>query len=152
MSGLTYKCRHPATAYTNAASVIMQCLTSSDTPITVNRLKLQANVISSGQAIVIVQVGTYATGHAAGTSLAPLATQRRNTLAADTVFRYQSTTLGTTFTAIDEFQWNTAMPWEDTFGMDSIKWEVPAATAWAVLFPAGPGTPTISGSIDIEER
>lgn len=152
MSGLTYRARHPSTAYTNVASVIAQLTTSADTPITINRVKLQANVISSGQAIVVVQFGVYATGHAAGTTGTPLATQRRNTLAADTTFRYASATLGTTFTAIDEFQWNTAMPWEDVMGMEEIKIEIPAASVFAIIFPSGPGTPTVSGSIDFMER
>lgn len=152
MSGLTYKARHLNTAYTNVANVIMQLTTSADTPITIHRFKLQANVISSGQAIVVVQYGTYATGTGGGTSATCVATQRRNTLAADTAFRYASTTMGTTFTTFDEFQWNTAMPWEDVMGMESLKLEIPAATAFAIIFPSGPGTPTVSGSIDFEER
>jgi hypothetical protein len=152
MSGLAYHAMHTATAYTNAASVIFQLTTSADTPISIEQVKLQSGVTSSAQAIVRVQFGTYATGHAAGTTVTPTATQRRNTLAADTVVRIASATLGTTFTALREFQWNIAMPFEEQFGWDDIKLEIPAATVFAIILPAASGTPTLSGGIDFVER
>lgn len=152
MSGLSYHAMHTATAYTNVASVIYQLTTSADTPITLEQVKLQSNATSSGQSVVRVQFGTYATGHAAGTTVTPTSTQRRNTLAADTVVRIASATLGTTFTALREFQWNIAMPFEEQFGWEEIKMEIPAATAFAIILPAASGTPTLSGGVDFVER
>jgi hypothetical protein len=152
MSGLAYTARHPATAYTNVASVIAQLVTSADTPITIKRIQLQSGVTSSSQAVVVLQAGYYATAHAAGTTGTPQPIARRNTLAADTAFRFASATLGTTFTVVREWQWNIAMPWDEQFGDEDLNWEVPAANNWALILPNASGTPTISGAVDFVER
>lgn len=152
MSGLGYIARHPATAYTNVASVIGQLVTSADTPITLKKMRLESGVTSAGQAVVVLQAGYYATAHAAGTTGTPQPTARRNTLSADTAFRFASATLGTTFTAIREFQWNIAMPWEWQEGDDDFIWEIPAANNWALILPNAAGTPTISGEFAFVER
>ena len=152
MSGLAYTARHAATAYTNAASVILQLTTSADTPITLKKIQLQAGVTSAGQSVVVLQAGYYATGHAAGTTVTPGAIVRRNTLAADTAVRIASATLGTTFTVVREWEWNIAMPFEEQFGDDALEWEVQASNVWALILPSASGTPTISGAIDFVER
>ena len=152
MSGLAYTARHPATAYTNVASVIAQLVTSADTPITLKKMRLEGGVTSANQGIVVVQAGFYATPHAAGTVGTPLAKARRNTLACDTAFRYASATLGTTFTVWREWQWNIAIPWEDQPGDPMLEMEIPAATNFALILPSASGTPTISGEFEFEER
>jgi hypothetical protein len=151
MSGLIYEARHPATAYTNAASVIFQLVAAAGSPFTVHQLKLQSNTLTSAQAIVTVQWGFYVTPHAAGTLLAVQPTVQRNTVSPATAFRYASATLGTTFTAVDEFQWNLAAPWEATNGLPALKYEVQAGKNWALILPNASGTPTISGTVTIEE-
>jgi hypothetical protein len=151
MSGLVYIAKHASTAYTNAASVVFQLTTATGSPLTIHQFKLQSNALTSAQAIVICQWGYYATGTAAGTSYTPQATVLRNTVAPATTFRFASATLGTTFTAVDEFQWNIAAPWESTNGLPASKIEVQAGKVWALILPNASGTPTISGDITFEE-
>lgn len=151
MSGLQYTARHTATAYTNAASVIYQLVTSAACPITLNRIQLQSSVTTSSQAVVTLQAGWYATAHAAGTSVTPAALQKKNTVSSATACRIASATMGTTFTPLYEWQWNIALPFDLVLGMDSLKIEVPAATTFALILPNASGTPTLSGAIDYTE-
>ena len=152
MSGLQYTARHTATAYTNAASVLFQLTTSAACPITLNRIQLQSSVTTSSQAVVTLQAGYYATGHAAGTSVTPVALNKKNTVSAATACRIASATLGTSFTPVlYEWQWNIALPFDLVLGMDSLKIEVPAASVFALILPNASGTPTLSGAIDFTE-
>lgn len=151
MSGLQFVARATATAVTNAPTVLLQATPSSASPITLNRFKLQSNVISSSQAIVQVQYVFYATGTGSGTTITPVALTKRMTVASNTAFRSFTTTMGTTPTVIAEFQWNTAMPWEDVLGMDSLKIDVNASQAFAVILPAASGTPTLSMTLEYTE-
>ena len=151
MSGLQYTAKHASTAYTNAASVIFQLTTSAACPITINRIELQSGVTTSSQAVVVLQWGWYAAAHAAGTAVTPAPLQKKNTVSAATACRIASATMGTSFTAVREWQWNIALPFDHVLGMDSLKIEVPAATTWALILPAASGTPTLSGAIDFTE-
>ena len=151
MSGLQYTAKHASTAYTNAASVIFQLTTSSACPITINRIELQSGVTTSSQAVVTLQWGYYATGHAAGTTVTPVPLQKKNTVSPATACRIASATLGTTFTVYKEWQWNIALPFDHGLGMDALKIEVPASTVWALILPSASGTPTLSGAIDFTE-
>jgi hypothetical protein len=153
MSGLAYTARHPATAYTNVASVIMQLVASADTPLTVKKMQLQSGVTSAGQAIVVLQAGRYVTPHASGTTGTPQAINRRAaSIAAEATFRFASATLGTTLTIFKEWQWNIAMPWEEQFGDEDLDFEIPAGDNFVLLLPNASGTPTLSGGIDFVER
>ena len=149
--GLAYIARHPATAYTNAASVIFQLSAGATDPMVIHQFVLQSSALTSAQAVVDVQWGYYASATAGGTSGTPAAVIKRNTIAAAAAFRYASATLGTTFTVVDEFQWNIAAPWESTNGLPQTKIEVPAAVVWALILPNASGTPTISGHVTFEE-
>ncbi len=148
MAGLGYKARHTATAYTNAASVIFQLSTSSASPITIQRIQLQSSATTSAQSVITLQYGTYATGHAAGTTVTPQAITRRNAASSNTGVRIASATLGTTFTPIDEIQWNIALPLDLVFGLPSLQIEMAASQVFALIIPSASGTPTLSGSID----
>lgn len=152
MSGLAYTAHHPATAYTNAASVIAQLVAAAGVPITLKRLELQANVISSGQAIAVVQLGSYGTPHAAGTvgTLQPI--MRRNSVSPQTAFRYASATLGTTFMPWKTWQWNLAIPWEQQFGDEALEFQIAGAGNCALILPSAIGTPTLSAALDIVEH
>jgi hypothetical protein len=150
--GLSYIVRHPSTAYTNAASVIMQLTAGATDAFTLHQFKLQSNVLTSSQAIVICQWGYYATKTSSGgTAATPNPLTKRNTVSAATAGYYATATLGTTLTVYGEFQWNLAAPWEDTRGLIPSKIEVPAAAVWALVLPNASGTPTISGEFLIEE-
>ena len=149
--GLSYIARHPATAYTNVASVVFQLATTANHPITIHQFRLQSSALTSAQAIIDCQVGYYATATAGGTggTLSPIIS--RNTVTPLTAFRFASATLGTTFTVVDEFQWNIAAPWEDTRGLPQTKYDVAYSSVWALILPNASGTPTISGSLVVEE-
>jgi hypothetical protein len=154
MSGLGYIARHPAVAYGSVAAsqVIFQLTAAAGDPLTIKKIKLQSSAVTSGQAIYGLQWGFYVTGHAAGTSLTPLANNQRNGTATSAAFRYASATLGTTFTIIEEFQWNIALPFEETEGLPVSEIEVKGAGVWAMLLTTQSITPTLSGSVLYEER
>ena len=153
MAGRHYVMANAPTAITNNAWVIAQLTCGATQPLTVHQFRLQTNVLTSAQTVVTVQVGTYATGSAVGAiqtaTLKPIETW--NTIAASATPYGMTTTLGTTFTCINAFQWNLALPWEDTRGLQPSKYEVQATKCWAVILPSPAGTPTLSGTVLIEE-
>lgn len=152
MSGLSYTADHPATAYTNAASVIAQIVAAAGVGFTLKRIELQSNQTSAGQAIAVVQLGSYATPHASGTSGTIRPINRRNTVSPASAFRYASATLGTTFTPWKTWQWNIALPFEQQFGDEDLEFEIAGGGNCALLLTAGIGTPTLSASLDIVEH
>jgi len=152
MSGLSYVVRHPALAYTAAANVICQLTTGAGNPIVIERIELQSNNLTSAQSLAILQWGFYATGTSTGGSTpTPQPLIKRLSNSANTGARVNTATMGTTFTPYDEWQWNTALPFDHVMGLDSLKILVPVSTAWALIFPSSPGTPTISGAIYFTE-
>lgn len=154
MSGLSYTARHPATAYSSVAAsqVIFQLTTGATVSATIKKIELQSSAVTSGQAIYGIQWGYYATGTAGGSTTTPAPVVKRNSVAAAAAFRYASSTLGTTFTVVDEYQWNIALPFEVTNGLSQTEIEVPANTAWALLLTTQSVTPTFSGKLTFEER
>lgn len=152
MSGLGYIARHTATAYTNAASILFQLSTAAGGPITINRIELQSSVTTSSQAVVVVQAGYYATGSAAGGSTpTPQPLSKKNTVSSTVGVRIATATMGTTFTPYFEWQWNIALPFDYVLGMEDLKINVPASTAWALILPSASGTPTLSGGVSYSE-
>lgn len=152
MPGLSYVVRHSALAYTAAPNVIFQLTTSASVPIMIERIELQSNNLTSAQSMASLQWGYYATGTSTGGSTpTPTPLIKRLSNSAATGVRINTATMGTTFTAYDEWQWNTALPFDHVMGLDSLKILVPVSTAWALIFPSSPGTPTISGAVYFTE-
>lgn len=154
MSGLGYLARHPATPYssTAASQVIMQLTAGSANPLTIKKIMLQSSAVTSGQAIYGIQWGWYVAGTAGGTLATPQALMKRNSVATAAAFRYQTATLGTTFSVIGEYQWNISLPFEETEGLAITEIEVPAGGVWALLLTTQSVTPTLSGGVIYEER
>lgn len=154
MSALGYTSRHPKSTYTNATWVIFQLATTASVVATLRNLKLQSAAKSDSQLVLSLQAGYYATAHAAGTSITPSPTMKRNSIAAVSAVRVASVTMGTTFTPIRDYQWNIAMPFEQNFDDPGLEWEIPVSTVWALIIAAAPGAvpADISGSLDHEER
>lgn len=152
MSGIPFTARAPSTAVTNAATVLVQATPSSASPITIHKIKLQSNTLTSSQAIAVVQWGFYATGTGSGTAITPVCPIKRlSGVSSNTVFKSFTTTMGTTFTVLDEVQWNICAPWDETFGMSELKIEVPASQAFAIILPNASGTPTINVTLQYSE-
>ena len=153
MSGLTYVMANTPTAITNNAWVIAQLTTAAGSPVTVHQFRLQSSALTSAQAVVTVQVGLYATGTSTNTVALPVIKPlvQRNTVATATTPYGMTATMGTTFTILDQFQWNIAAPWEDTMGLPATKYEVQAGKVWAIILPNASGTPTINATVKFEE-
>lgn len=152
MAGLPFVVRHGALSYTAAAGVIFQLTTSAAVPIIIERIELQSANLTSAQSLAILQWGYYATGTSTGGSTpTPLPLNKRLSNSAATGVRINTPTMGTTFTPYDEWQWNTALPFDHVMGLESLKIHVPVSTAFALIFPSSPGTPTISGAIYFTE-
>jgi hypothetical protein len=153
MAGLTYVMANTPTAVTNTAWVIAQITTAAGSPLTIHQFRLQSSALTSGQAVNTVQWGYYATGTSTNTVALPVvkAETHRNTIAAAFTPYGMTATMGTTFTVFDQFQWNIALPWEDTRGLVQTKIEVDAGKAWALILPNASGTPTINCTIHVEE-
>jgi hypothetical protein len=140
------------TAITNAATVIAQLTCSAGKPIRLKRIELQSNQTGSTQAIIPVSLGTYATATSTG-GVTPTAkpVDAGNTVAAATTVRALTATLGTTFTQLDEWQWNGANPFDMVFGLSETQYEFAVSTKVALIIPAASGTPSLTGKITFEE-
>lgn len=140
------------TAITNAATVLAQLTASAGKPIRLKRIELQSNQTGSTQTIIPVALGTYAAGTStAGVTPTPKAVDRGVTTAAATAARCLTATLGTTFTQLDEWQWNGANPFDMVFGLSETQYEFAVAAIVALVIPSASGTPSITGKITFEE-
>jgi len=153
MAGRHYVMANAPTAITNNAWVIAQLTCGATQPLTVHQFRLQTNVLTSAQTVVTVQVGTYATGTSTNTVALPVIKplETWNTIAASATPYGMTATLGTTFTILDQFQWNLALPWEDTRGLQPSKYDVQSTKVWAIILPNASGTPTLNASVMFEE-
>lgn len=150
--GLVYRVSIAPAAITNAATVVIQGANAAGAPSRVHRIELQTNQTGSTQAIIPLQLGRYATASGAGgTTPTATAVLRRNTVTALTTFRALTATLGTTFTVLQDWQWNGATPFDMVFGKDVSVPEFAISEVWAVIIPSAAGTPTVSGSVTYEE-
>lgn len=153
MSGRHYVMANTPTAITNNPWVIAQITCGATQPITIHQFRLQTNVLTSAQSVVTLQVGTYATGTSTNTVALPVikGLETWNTIASSSTPYGMTATLGTTFTILDQVQWNLALPWEDTRGLLPSKYEVQATKVWALILPNASGTPTVNASVLFEE-
>jgi hypothetical protein len=155
--GLGYTINIPANATTNAAWTVWNYSCASGVAMALQRIQLTSNQTGSTQSIIPLQLGTYATTNTStGTVGAPTssATVKLNTRALGGTTYGMSATMGTgTFTVIANWQWNGATPFDIVNGKDILIPEFPGVTTnlIALIIPSASGTPTIGGSVQIEE-
>lgn len=151
--GLGYNVDLAPTAFTNVASTIFQLTAAAGSPFGIHRVQLQSNQTGSTQAILQIQLAiASATGSAGSTtSITPRAIVRKNTTAAATAAISGYTTPGAISIVLQTIQWNGATPLDLVNGKDILVPEVAAGQIFVVNFLSAPGTPTISGTISIEE-
>jgi hypothetical protein len=150
MSGLTYVASFQNQTLTNAAQDLLEGVTSADTPITIHRIEASFGTIN--QANTYFQLLIRSTAGSGGSAVTPAVSQRRNTLAADTVFNRQVTTPGTAGVVINGWQWNVVAPFDALLGKPDLEIEIPAATRFAFFLAAAVGTLATSCSITFTER
>ena len=151
--GLGYEVNLVPTAFTNVASTIFQLTAASGSPFAIHRLQLQSNQTGSTQAILQVQA-IIASGTGSGgttVSITPRAIVRKNTTSASTTAVAGYTTPGAASVILNTWQWNGATPFDIVLGKDIMTYEVTGGGIFALNFLTAPGTPTISGTITIEE-
>lgn len=150
MSGLTYTANVAHQTLTNAAQDLLEGLTSADTPITIHRIELSFATIN--QANTYFALVTRSTAGSGGSAVTPVATQRRNTLGADTAFNRQVTTPGTLGVSMNTWDWNVVAPFDTVFGKPDLEIEIPAATRFSLALLAAVGTLAFSATITFTER
>lgn len=138
---------------TAAPTVIIQGTNSSAKPIRLKRLELQANNTGSTQQVILVSLGYYATGTAGGATpvAVPVDEGLTGVYTPSTAFKAITTTMGTTFTNKQTWQWNTANPFDEVLGLVELQHEFPAAKVWAIILPAAPTAFSLTGSVFFEE-
>lgn len=151
--GLGYLVNLPPTGWPNSASTIFQLTAAAGSPFAIHRIQLQSNQTGSTQSIMSVQMVIASATGSAGTTLAitPRAIIRKNTTTAATAAISGYTTPGAVSIILDGWQWNGANPIDIVNGKDILIPEIAAGQIWALNFLTAPGTPTISGSVSIEE-
>lgn len=138
-------------AVTAAPTVLCQLTLAASKPIRLKRIELSSNMTGSTQSIVQLQLGTYSSGTAGGTTITPKAVDRGITTAALTAVKAVTTTMGTTFAALDGWQWNGANPFDMVFGLTEIQYEFPVSAVVALIIETAPTAFTASGKLTFEE-
>ena len=155
--GLGYSINIPAAAATNAPWTIWSYSCVAGVAMALQRLQIQSNQTGSTQSVIQLQLGIYATTNSTtNTIAAPTSspTVRLNTRVMGGTTYGQTATMGTgAFTVIKNWQWNGATPFDIVNGKDIIIPEFPGVVAnlLALIIPVASGTPTLSGSMDVEE-
>jgi hypothetical protein len=151
--GLGYTVDLPPTAFTNVSTTIFQLTAGSVNPFAIHRIELQSNQTGSTQAILQVQAVILSGTGSGGTTYSPTprAVIRKNTVSSATSAVSGYTTVGGISLVLHTWQWNGATPFDIVLGKDIMVWEIPATQIFALNFLTAPGTPTISGTVTIEE-
>jgi hypothetical protein len=150
MSGLTYSANFTHQALTNAAQDLLEGLTSADTPITIHRV--EASFATINQASCYLGLLTRTTAGSGGSAVTAVATQRRNTIAADTTFARMVTTPGTLGVTLGAWEWNVVAPFDQLYGKPDLEIEIPAATRFALALLTAVGTLSCCAGITFTER
>ena len=127
-------------AITAAPTVILQGTNSAAKPVRMKRIELQSNNTGSNQQVITVSLGYYSTGTAAGATpvAVPVDEGLTGVYSPATVFKAITTTMGTTFTNKQSWQWNTANPFDEVLGLIELQHEFPSAKVWAIILPTAP--------------
>ena len=141
-------------AITAAPTVVLQGTNSASKPTRLKRIQLQSNQTGANQQIVQVELVTYATGTAAGTTVT--AATVNDAISAvytpATTFKAITTTMGTTPTNKIMWQWNTANPFDIVDGLLELQDEFAVSKVWAIIIPVAPSVGfNLTGTVNFEE-
>lgn len=138
---------------TAAPTVVIQGTNSASKPVRVKRFELQSNNTGSAQQVITVSFGFYATGTAGGASPAavPVDEGLTGVYTPTTAFKAVTTTMGTTFTNKQSWQWNTANPFDELLGLVELQHEIPVSKVWAIILPTAPTAFNLTGTLFFEE-
>jgi hypothetical protein len=138
---------------TAAPTVILQGTQSASKPSRFKRLEMQSSNTGSAQQVITVSFGFYATGTAGGSSPAavPVDEGLTGVYSPSTVFKAITTTMGTTFTNKQSWQWNTANPFDEMLGIVELQHEEPVSKVWAIILPTSPTAFNLTGTAFFEE-
>ena len=138
---------------TAAPTVILQGTNSASKPTRLKRIELQSNNTGSTQQVVTVSLGYYATATAGGSTpvAVPVDEGLTGTYSPSTVFKAITTTMGTTFTNKQSWQWNTANPFDEVLGLLELQHEYPVSKVWAIILPTAPTAFNLTGTAFFEE-
>lgn len=150
MSGLCYSASFENQSV-SAVQDLLELVASADTPFTIHRIQLSCGVTT--QEICRVQLLMRTTAGTGGSAVTPNATNRRNTLAADTAVARQVTTPGTAGVVLHAWQWNLVMPLDIVLGKNQLEIDIAAPLRVALNLASAPsGARNMSGVIEFEER
>ncbi|MGH8335954.1 MAG: hypothetical protein ACRETL_03845 [Gammaproteobacteria bacterium] len=145
----------PLAVSTSVATLLLQGTNSSGKPIRLKRIQLQSNNPGASQQILQINYGFYTTASASGgttPSATPVDMGLSGIYTPATLFRANTTTLGTTFAQQQTWQWNTANYFDLTEGMLEIQDEIPVSKVWALVIPTAPGAAvSVTGAVNFEE-
>lgn len=138
---------------TAAPTVIIQGTNSASKPVRAKRIEMQSSNTGSAQQVVTVSLGFYATGTAGGSSpsAVPVDEGLTGVYTPATTFKSITTTMGTTFTNKQSWQWNTANPFDEMLGLLELQHEWPVSKVWAIILPTAPTAFNLTGTVFFEE-
>jgi hypothetical protein len=138
---------------TAAPTVIIQGTNSASKPVRAKRIEMQSSNTGSSQQVITVSLGFYATGTAGGSSPAavPVDEGLTGVYTPSTTFKSITTTMGTTFTNKQSWQWNTANPFDEMLGLPELQHEWPVSKVWAIILPTAPTAFSLTGTVFFEE-
>jgi len=138
---------------TAAPTVIIQGTNSASKPVRGKRIELQSSNTGSNQQVITVSYGLYATGTAAGSSpsAVPVDEGLTGVYTPTTTFKAITTTMGTTFTNKQTWQWNTANPFDEMLGNLELQTEESVSKVWAIILPTAPTAFNLTGTLFFEE-
>lgn len=147
----------PLVISTSVATMLVQGTNSSSKPTRLKRIQLQSNNLGSAQQPVTLQLITYATATSTG-GTTPTAQPEDDALVGvytpSTLFRVNTTTMGTTPTVKFTYTWNSANPFDLLDGLEELQTEFAVSKVWALIIPTA-GIPTaamsVTGTINFEE-
>ena len=131
----------PLVISTSNPTVLLQGTCGSARGFRTKRFELRSNNPGASQQIVTLQLVTYATGTAGGTTVTatPKDQALNGVYTPSTTFKANTTTLGTTPTVVKAWQWNTANIEDQVDGLLELQEEFTAGKVFAFLITPAPG-------------
>lgn len=133
--------------------IVLQGTNYSTKPIRLKRIQLQSNQNGATQQVVAIQLGTYTTASSTGGTVpTAIPVDSGSGYTPVTTFRAGTATMGTTFANREQWQWNTAIPFDIVEGLESLQDEFQVSKVWALIIPVAPGASfSLTGTVNFEE-
>jgi hypothetical protein len=131
----------PLVISTSNPTVLLQGTCGSARGFRTKRFELRSNNPGASQQILQLQLVTYATATAGGTTVTatPKDQALNGVYTPTTTFKANTTTLGTTPTVVKSWLWNTANIEDQVDGLVELQEEFTAGKVFAFIFPTAPG-------------